>query len=73
MAERWSTVRVTVFGDRSVALDQDGRLVSEAALTEDSRAGTVGGHPGIYGHQRLSEPQPLAGFLLVDNYDIECW
>lgn len=71
--EQWHTIRVFIEQNGDVRLYQDGILVSRVKLTPDSRAGTVGGHTGIYAYNWYKTTTSFAGTLLVDNFEIRCW
>jgi hypothetical protein len=70
--EQWHTIRILVDQNRDAKLYQDGILVSTSKLTPDSRAGSAGGHTGLYVWQRKSNPI-YKGMLLTDNCEITCW
>jgi hypothetical protein len=72
-SDNWHTVRISIDQDRGVSLYQDGALVARGKLTDDSRSGVVGGHPGLYAYNWHQFSPPLAGTLLVDGYQITCW
>jgi hypothetical protein len=72
-SDNWHAVRISIDQDRGVSLYQDGALVARGKLTDDSRSGVVGGHPGLYAYNWHQFSPPLAGTLLVDGYQITCW
>ena len=72
-SDNWHTVRISIDQDRGVSLYQDGALVARGKPSDDSRSGVVGGHPGLYAYNWHQFSPPLAGTLLVDNYQITCW
>jgi hypothetical protein len=71
-SDQWHTVSIFIEQNRAVRLYQDGLLVSKGTLPEEKRAGTIGGHPGLYAWQYKTSPA-FTGILLVDNYEIRCW
>lgn len=73
--EQWHTNRMRLEQNGDVSLYQDETLVSKGKLTSESRAGSVGGHPGLYAyHNTNRNPNYVfGGMMLVDNWEMRCW